>query len=134
MLLVWRGQSSAQGIERSRELFDPWAEELGRPVSFLIVTQPAQRVPPDAATRAAMQRAMSKVSSQLMGMATLIEDEGFVAASIRAVMTRLHSSGDVAPKFLRTTDEAAAWARELLQDPELSRSGLEQAIRLAREG
>ncbi|WP_437644981.1 hypothetical protein [Sorangium sp. So ce362] len=136
MLLVWHGQASVAGIERSRALFQPWAERLPGGAAFLIVLPPQHTGPPDEESRAAMQRAASAPGSSLKGMATLIEAEGFIAASVRAIMMRLQARGTQGPvpNIFRTPAEAAAWAAAVLQDPEVTPEELAEAIRVAREG
>ncbi|WP_437589584.1 hypothetical protein [Sorangium sp. So ce1000] len=79
-----------------------------------------------------MQRAASSPSRHLRGTATLVEAEGFIAATVRSLMMRLHTRR--APNVFRTVDEVATWAAALLQDPELTSAGLAEAIRVAREG
>ncbi|XXX79538.1 hypothetical protein WMF30_12280 [Sorangium sp. So ce134] len=136
MLLVWRRQASVAGVERSRALFQPWAERQLGGAAFLIVV-PSQRTgPPDEATRAAMQRAASAPGGYLKGIATLIEAEGFIAASARAIMMRLQPRGTQgpAPNVFRTPAEVAAWAAAVLQDREITPEELAEAIRVAREG
>ncbi|WP_438008243.1 hypothetical protein WME89_05740 [Sorangium sp. So ce321] len=136
MLLVWRRQASVAGVERSRALFQPWAARQLGGAAFLVVVPPQRTGPPDEATRAAMQRAASAPGGYLKGMATLIEAEGFIAASVRALMMRLQARGTqgLAPNIFRTTAEAAAWVAAVLQDPEVTPEKLEEAIRVAREG
>ncbi len=132
MLLVWRGQATVAGIERSQALFQPWVERQPGGGAFLIVV-PAKRVPPpDEATRAAMARTAREPGGAFKGMATLIEAEGFIAASVRSIMTRLQ--GGKSTRVVRTTDEAAAWASGLLDDAGLTGEGLAEAIRIAAQG
>lgn len=135
MLLVWRDKANASGVERSRALFDQWAASEPRGAGFLVVI-PGQRTrPPDDATREAMQRAALAPSARCQGMATLLEAEGFVAASVRAIMMRLHARSEpVAPNVFGATAEAADWAATLLKDPDITQVGLADAIRAAREG
>ncbi|XXT21548.1 hypothetical protein WME94_08305 [Sorangium sp. So ce429] len=136
MLLVWCGQASVAGIERSRALFRPWAERQPGGAAFLIVVTGQCTGPPDEETRAAMQRAASAPGGYLKGMATLIEAEGFIAASVRAVMMRLQARGTQgpAPNIFRTPADVAAWAAAVLQDREVTPETLAEAIRVAREG
>ncbi|AUX46882.1 hypothetical protein SOCE26_083910 [Sorangium cellulosum] len=136
MLLVWRGQASVAGVERSRVLFQPWAARQPGGAAFLIVVPRQRTGPPDAETRAAMQRAASAPGGYLKGMATLIEAEGFIAASVRALMMRLQPRGTQgpAPVFFRTSAEVAAWAAAVLQDREVAPEELAEAIRVVREG
>ncbi|WP_437577459.1 hypothetical protein [Sorangium sp. So ce887] len=136
MLLVWRGQASVAGIERSRALFQPWAARQPGGAAFLIVVPRQNTGPPDEETRAAMQRAASAPGKSLKGMATLIEAEGFIAASVRAIMMRLQARGTQgpAPNVFRTPAEVAAWAAAVLQDWEVTPERLAEAIRVAREG
>ncbi|WP_437808179.1 hypothetical protein [Sorangium sp. So ce1078] len=136
MLLVWRGQASVVGVERSRALFRPWAERQPGGAAFLIVVPRQRTGPPDEETRAAMQRAASAPGGSLKGMATLVEAEGFIAASVRAIMMRLQARGTQgpAPNVFRTPAEAAAWAAAVLQDREVTPEELAEAIRAAREG
>ncbi len=135
MLLIWRAEASAAGVERSRRFFQPWAESLPGGAAFLVVV-PGQRVrPPDDETRAAMERTSSAPTGPFKGMATLIEAEGFIAASVRSLMTRLLTARmrGATPCFFRTVADTAAWASKLLEDPEITAAGLEQAIRQARQ-
>lgn len=132
MLLVWRGRATAAGIERSRAIFEPWVERQPEGGAFLIVVPGHRTPPPDEQTRAAMQRASTNPIGPFKGMATLIEAEGFVAATVRSIMTRLQGGG--AARVFRTTAETASWAAALLDDPELTADGLAEVIRRAREG
>ncbi|WP_437486794.1 hypothetical protein WME75_04530 [Sorangium sp. So ce1014] len=132
MLLVWRGKASAAGIDRSRELFDRWAANQPGGAGFLVVLPLQPTGPPDEESRAAMQRAARSPSRHLRGTATLVEAEGFIAASVRSIMMRLQSRQ--APNLFRTADEVATWAAALLEDPELTPAGVAEAIRVARAG
>ncbi|WP_437923777.1 hypothetical protein WMF37_32790 [Sorangium sp. So ce291] len=136
MLLVWRGQASVAGVERSRALFQPWASRQPGGAAFLIVLPRERTGPPDEETRAAMQRAASAPGGYLKGIATLIESEGFVAASVRAIMMRLQARGTQGPppNIFRTPAEVAAWAAAVLQDREVTPEDVAEAIRVAREG
>ncbi|WP_437959311.1 hypothetical protein WME76_06430 [Sorangium sp. So ce119] len=136
MLLVWRAQASVAGVERSRALFQSFAERQPGGAVFLVVV-PSQRTgPPDEQTRAAMQRAASAPGGYLRGIATLIEAEGFIAASVRALMMRLQAGGTQvpAPNIFRTPAEVATWAAAVLQDREVTPEKLAEVIRVAREG
>jgi hypothetical protein len=132
MLLVWRGPATVTGIERSRDLLGPWVERQPGGGAFFIVVPGQLTRPPDEAAREAMKRVTREPEGPFKGMATLIQAEGFIAASVRSVMTRLHGGG--AARVFRTADEAAAWAAALPEDPELTPAGLEEVIRAAREG
>lgn len=133
MLLVWRGNATAAGIDRSRELFGRWAVSQPGGAVFVVVLPRQRTGPPDEESRAAMQRAARSASSRyLRGTATLVESEGFIAASVRSIMMAL-STGR-APNVFRTTGELATWAATLLKDPELTAAGLAEAIRAARDG
>ncbi|HTN90525.1 MAG TPA: hypothetical protein VL242_42925 [Sorangium sp.] len=136
MLLVWHGQATVAGVERSRALFQPWAARQPGGAAFLVVVPRQRTGPPDEATRAAMQRAASATGGYLKGMATLVEAEGFIAASVRALMMRLQARGTQgpAPNIFRTPAEVAAWAAAVLQDREVTPEQLAEAIRAAREG
>ncbi|WP_437688540.1 hypothetical protein [Sorangium sp. So ce176] len=135
MLLVWRGQASVAGVERSRALFQPWATRQVGGAAFLIVVPRERTGPPDEETRAAMRRVATAPGGYLKGMATLIEAEGFIAASVRALMMRLQARGTQgpAPNIFQTPAEVAAWAAAVLQDQEVTPEKLEEAIRVARE-
>lgn len=136
LLLVWRGRANVEGIERSGMLFASWSTRQTGGAVFLIVVPPGRTRPPDEATRAAMARAASAPGDTLKGLATLIEAEGFIAASVRAMMMRLQSRGSRAPTqhFFRTAAEVAAWAAPLLEDRQITGEKLAEVIRLAREG
>lgn len=131
MLLLWCGPPTAAGVERSHALFGRWVEGQPDGGAFLVVVPGERPGPPDAETRAAMERTARSVSPRLKGIATLHEAEGFIAASVRAVMTGLHTGGP--PKVFRSTADAAAWASALLGDPELTAAALTAAIRTARD-
>ncbi len=130
MLLVWRGPATAAGVERSRALFQPWVAGQAGGGALLVVIPGRQSRPPDAETRAAMERTASDPEGPFKGMGTLIEAEGFVAATVRSVMTRLRHAS--AATVFRTVDETAAWAAQLLGDRELTAAGLQAAIGVAR--
>ncbi|MDC0682460.1 hypothetical protein [Sorangium atrum] len=132
MLLVWRGNASAAGIDRSRELFARWSASQPGGAVFVVVLPLQHTLPPDEASRAAMRRAASSPSRNLRGTATLVESEGFIASSVRSIMMALTTGR--APNVFRTTGELATWAATLLKDPELTAAGLAEAIRAAREG
>ncbi|AUX20139.1 hypothetical protein SOCEGT47_006030 [Sorangium cellulosum] len=136
LLLLWRGQATVVGVERSRALFQHWAERQPGGAVFLVVIPRQRTGPPDEATQVAMQRAASAPGEYLKGIATLIETEGFIAASVRAVMMRLQARGTQgpAPNIFRTPAEVAAWAAMVLQDRGITSEGLAEAIREAREG
>ncbi|AGP33251.1 hypothetical protein BE04_42250 [Sorangium cellulosum] len=136
MLLVWRGQESVAGIERSRAHFRMWAERQPGGAAFLIVVPRQHTGPPNEESRAAMQRAASAPGGYMKGVATLVEAEGFIAASVRAIMMRLQPRGTQgpAPNIFRTPAEVAAWAAAVLQDREITAEELAEAIRVAREG
>jgi hypothetical protein len=131
MLLVWRGPATAAGIERSHALFGEWSRGHPEGGAFLVVVSGERPGPPDPETRAAMTRTARATHPLLKGIATLHEAEGFIAASVRAVMTGLHPGG--APKIFRAAAPAAAWAAELLEDPGLTTAGLVAAISAAQE-
>ncbi|WP_437298060.1 hypothetical protein [Sorangium sp. So ce426] len=132
MLLVWRGEATATGIDRSRELFARWSADQPYGAVFVVVLPLEHTLPPDEASRAAMRRAASSPSRNLRGTATLVESEGFIAASVRSIMMLLQTGR--APNVFRTTGELATWAATLLKDPELTSAGIAEAIRVAREG
>ncbi len=135
MLLIWRNNPQAIGIDRSQALFGEWTADQPDGAAFLIVVPRQPAGPPDEATRAAMIRAMENRGPSLKGVGTLLEAEGFIAAAARAIMTRLHHkhAHGMAPRVFRSPGEAASWAAELLQDPQLTVGGLLEAIRQARE-
>ncbi|WP_437761340.1 hypothetical protein WMF27_05270 [Sorangium sp. So ce281] len=132
MLLVWRGEATVVGIDRSRDLFARWSAGQPGGAVFVVVLPLENTLPPDEASRAAMRRAASSPSRNLRGTATLVESEGFVAASVRSIMMMLHTGR--APNVFRTTGDLATWAATLLKDPELTAAGIAEAIRMAREG
>lgn len=136
MLLVWRGEATAASVERSRALFQPWATRQPGGAAFLIVLPRHRTRPPDEETRAAMERTVTAPDGAFRGMATLVEADGFIVATVRLIMMRLQARGTqgAAPNIFRTSAEAAAWAAELLQDRDVTPEGLAEAIRIIREG
>jgi hypothetical protein len=129
MLLIWRGQATAVGIERAHALFDRWAKNQTGGAAFLVVIPNQNTDPPDAEARAAMRRTANSPSPHLRGTATLIEAEGFIAATVRSVMTRFHGG---AVNF-QSVPEASKWVATLLNDPVFTPAFLSDAIRAARE-
>lgn len=133
MLLVWYDKVTVTGSERSRAIFDEWAEFQTGGAAFLVVVPSHRTAPPDEKTQETLRRLAQRPSRQLKGVATLLEAEGFIAASVRAIMSRLHlNDPGGAPNIFAKTTQAAAWAAALLKDPELTSHGLAEAIRLAR--
>lgn len=135
MLLVWRGQTRAAGIDRSNALFRQWGPQQPGGAAMLVVVPRQPPGPPDDETRAAVARAMANPSPALRGLGTLLEAQGFVAATVLAIITRIHKkhAGAMAPKLFRSVDEGAAWASALLGDPEITPATLAGAIGGARE-
>ncbi len=134
MLLIWRGQPNAVGVERSQALFRQWGEQQPGGAAMFVVVPRRPPGPPDDETRAAMARAMANPSPALRGVGTLLEAQGFVAATVFAIVSRIHQkhAGPLSPKVFRTVDEGAAWAAEVLDDPEITPAGLGGAIGGAR--
>ena len=69
-------------------------------------------------------------------MATLLEAEGFVAASVRSIMMPFYavSAREEPAIVFGSTAKAAAWGAALLADPEITSASLTEVIRLARVG
>jgi hypothetical protein len=135
MLLIWRGQTRAVGIDRSNALFREWGERQPGGAAMLVLIPHRPPGPPDDETRAAMARAMGSRSPALRGIATYLEAQGFVAATVFSIISRIHQkhAGEMAPKLFRTVEEAASWAAGLLGDPEITPATLAAAIGGARE-
>jgi len=136
MLLVWYDNANQRGIERSRLLFDTWSAAHPGDAAFLIVLPAHRTRVPDKDMVHAMARTANSPVSHCKGMATLIQSEGFVAASIRAIMMRIHSiaARNDPPLVFGTLTKAASWAAALLDDPEITSTLLGEAISVAREG
>ncbi len=131
LLLVWSGRNSALGIERSHAHF---RELKGRAGVILSVLGPRPMGPPDDDTRAALDRVRSHPIRGLLGVATLYEGSGFLAAAIRAIVTRIRQPAQgEATRFFRSAGEAASWASGLLGQPELTGQALAGAIRKSRQ-
>jgi len=136
MMLIWRGQIRAMGVDRSQSLFRAWVHERPGPAALLVVVPRQPPGPPDEETRASMVRASEDPPAALAGTATLLEAHGFIAATVRSILSRVyqrHARG-LAVKVFCAPDEAALWAAELLADPAITPEGLAGAIRAAREG
>lgn len=133
-LLVWNQRSSAQGIDHA---YAALAARAGAHAGGMVLVNVVPRQPtrpPDEETRAAMRRAMASPVPALRGVCTIHEGEGFVAASIRALVARLAMSRAGVPfRFFRDANEAAAWAAELLRAPGIDGARLGKAIQEARE-
>lgn len=136
MLLIWRDTANPTGVERSRALFDRWAAQNPDGGAFLVVTPAHRTRVPDARTFEAMARTANAPVSQCQGMAVLLESEGSIAASVRAIMMRIHSiaAREDPPLVFGSTDKAARWAAKLLSDPEITETSLAEAMRIARDG
>lgn len=134
MLLVWRDEACVAGVERSRRLFESWGRRQPGGAAVLIVVPNQRMGPPDERTRTAMERTATAPEGYFKGIATLLEAEGFIAASARAIMTRLHTRGSTggAPNVFGSVAAAASWAAGVLNDSALTPSGLTDAIRISR--
>ncbi|HYD42521.1 MAG TPA: hypothetical protein VEB43_16965 [Anaeromyxobacter sp.] len=136
MLLVWRGQIRAAGVDGSQALFRAWVHERPGAAALLVVVPRQPPGPPDEETRAAMARASEDPPVALAGTATLLEAHGFIAATVRSIISRVyrrHARG-LGVKVFCAVEEAAPWAAELLGDPAITPEGLAAAIRVARAG
>lgn len=135
MVLIWRGQTRAVGIDRSHLLFREWGEKQPGGAAMLVVVPRQPPGPPDDETRAAMARAMGNPSPALRGVGTLLEAQGFIAATVFALVSRIHQKhgGAKAPKLFRTVEEGAAWAAGVLADPQITPATLAAVIGGARE-
>jgi hypothetical protein len=136
MLLVWRGQTRAVGVDRSQALFRSWVQERPGPAALLVVVPRQPPGPPDEETRAAMARATENPPAALAGTATLLEAHGFIAATVRSIISRVyrrHARG-LEVKVFCGVEEAAPWAAGLLADPAITAEALAEAIRAARAG
>lgn len=130
MLLVWSARSTGPGIDAAHKHLRSWAK--GASVLLNVVPpQPAR--PPDEPTRQAMERATQDPIPGVRGVGTIYEGGGFIAASIRALVSRMQllKKGETM-RFFRTSHEAAVWAAQTLGAPGLSAEGLDAAIREAR--
>lgn len=136
MLLIWRGPIQAAGIDRSQALFHAWAEGQPGGAALFVVVPRQPPGPPDDEMRAAMARAMATRPEVLRGMGTLLEAHGFIAATVRSIISRTfqrHARG-MSLNIFCAPDEAALWAAELLGDPAITTEALTDAIRAARAG
>jgi len=136
MLLVWRDTANPTGVQRSRALFDQWAAQKPGGGAFLVVTPAHRTRAPDARTFEAMASTANAPVSQCKGMAVLLESEGSIAASVRAIMMRIHSiaAREDPPLVFGSTDKAARWSAKLLSDPAITATSLAEAMSIAREG
>jgi hypothetical protein len=135
LLLVWRSRANPMGIERSRVLFDDWIAAHPGDMGFLVVIPEGRSRTPDAETLEAMARTARAPHRSCRGMATLIESEGFIAASVRAIMMRIHSiaSREDPPLVFGSVVKAARWASELLDDDEITWLSLAEAVRASQK-
>lgn len=136
MMLLWRGQIRAVGVDRSHLLFRAWVHERPGAAALLVVVPRQPPGPPDDETRAAMARACEDPPAALAGTATLLEAHGFIAATVRSILSRVYQrhARRLGVKVFCAADEAALWAAELLRDPAITSEGLAEAIRTARAG
>ncbi len=133
LLLVFRTRSTAEGIERLHALAPSWAAAPPGGVVLLNVVPPQPVRPPDEAMRAALRRAIQDGSPEVAGVGTIFEGSGFVAAFVRALMAGLQRhSGGLPMRVFRSAAEAAGWAAELVDGPEITADGLSEAIRAVR--
>lgn len=133
LLLIWKGEACAEGVEHSRSVFEQWVKGHPRGAALLIVVAARYAAPPDEKTRQAMRRTAGVPCAELKGMGTFIQAEGFVAATIRSVIMRLNVlTGNGAPNVFETAAKAAEWAAKVLSDSEISSTKLAYAIRNAQ--
>src|SRR5512142_905254 len=134
LLLVFRTRSTAQGIERLHALAPSWAAARSGGVVLLNVVPPQPARPPDEAMRAALRRAVEDGSPGVLGVGTIFEGSGFVAAFVRALMSGLQRhSGRLPMRVFRGAPEAAGWAAHVLDGGQISAAGLSEAIRAVRQ-
>lgn len=134
LMLIWRGEANAVGIEHSRIVFDHWVKAYPRGAAFLVVVQAQHAKPPNEETREAMHKTAVSPSVGLRGMGTLILAEGFLAASVRSIMTRLNVLiGSNATNLFETPGKAADWVIQVTGDSEVSSVKLAKAIQLAQD-
>ncbi len=135
LMLIWKGEASAEGVEHSRTVFEGWVKRHPRGAALLIVVPARHAAPPDEKTRQAMRQTAGVPSADLRGMGTFIQAEGFVAATIRSVIMRLNVlTGNGSPNVFETASKAAEWAVKVLGDTEISGTKLANAIRDAEGG
>lgn len=133
LMLIWKGEANAEGVERSRRVFEEWVKSHERGGALLIVVPPRHASPPDEETREAMRQAAEAPCAKLKGMGTFIQSEGFIAATIRSAIIRLNVlTGDAAPNVFETASRAAAWAARILSDSNITADSLADAIRAAQ--
>ncbi len=133
-LLLFSRRATAQGITRVHAFLGGWAPKQAGGVALVSVVAPQPPKPPDDETRAALAHATAHPVPGMRGAGTLYEGDGFIAASIRAMVSRLQllRTGERLV-FFRSADEAAAWAAALLGSREITGPGLAEAIQKARE-
>lgn len=133
LLLVFRTRSTAQGVDRLHALTPSWAAARPGGVVLLNVVPPQPARPPDEAMRAALRRAVQDQSPEVMGVGTIFEGSGFVAAFVRAVMSGLQWHASMPMRVFRSSAEAAGWVAHLLDSREVTAAGLSEAIRTVRQ-
>lgn len=135
VLLVWRGEGTARGIDRASLHLRARVRARGSAL-LLVVIAPQPGKPPDPATREAMDRAVRTSIPGVAGMGTIHEGSGFIAAFVRALVSglqRLQAYGGGPLRVFASAAEAAPWAAKLLGDPEITKELVEEAVRVGRE-
>ena len=134
LMMLWLTRPTARGVDRCIALSRMWALSQATVVT-LVVVPPLPLGPPDEATRDAMARARRTAPSNFVGMATLFEESGFIAAFIRSLLASLRQFQE--PRFsghvFSTVSAAANWAADTLGVPGIDAERLQEAIRQGRE-
>lgn len=89
-LLSWSHAATTSGIERNQAVLESWLRRGGRDFAQLVHIPPSARTPPSEATRAAMNRCMAALSPHVRCLVMVYEGSGFVAATIRSVVSARH--------------------------------------------
>lgn len=86
-LIVWRRRTTPEGVEAVTWVLDR-AIAASRAAGVVIVVEP-DATPPDSSVRRALAEAFERSSSEIRGVAVIVEGGGFHASMVRGVVTGL---------------------------------------------
>lgn len=137
-ILVWRDNTTVEGVERLRRTFREWAADMEGPLALITVVQDNCPMPP-ADARTDLGRWLGEISDRVQASAVVYEGQGFRSASVRGVVTGLTMIARQAypHKVFATVAEGAAWLGTMASSRgvrDISGEGIATAVRTLRAG
>ncbi|MFW6066845.1 MAG: hypothetical protein ACOC97_00785 [Myxococcota bacterium] len=135
-VLVWRNDTTLEGVERVRKDFRDWAAGVEGPLALITVVQEQCPLPSPEA-RKDLGRWLGEISDRIRASAVIYEGAGFKSASVRGVVTGLTLIARQAypHKVFASVSEAALWLSSTAQSQgiqDLPSDGITTAVRTLR--